>query len=763
MKTYLALISFGILSLQSFATAAEEMIKYPQLLRSADVKITQSYTPFGNTLEFNKFGDDGSSCVLDASGVLTWIDKDGTVRVLPNSDLAVPLYVTATECLVWNNRFADYASYSARPNAVLKLYRAAAGSTVLTEVPLPAFAAKEILDTPPITNTTSPLTFVTATRKDNGKETGLAYGAVVDFVNYSDDCELRVYRLTAGAGVQFLKNYNMQVKSTADFTTNSSGPNVSAIGYGSDGSVALEFADAFTTGGYTVDDRNDIFFATRFTPYYYNQVLWLDDQGRSAEVLKTKLVDGTTPPAVKILSTTKTRLLYQVAGANNDPTLNVALNNGSEGVTTVAVSADTAAGILNNVAQVETATASGTVSASGDAKVTVTATALGGAKTLLVPVVKGQTPDQWAVDVRTALNANGAVAGSFDVGGSGSSITLTLKAQALDAGISIFPPNDTTLNLALENGTSSGLTPAPTSSNTKAGAINNVAQVETATADGTILVSGNAKVVVTAGVIGAPKTLLVPVSKDDTRAQWAAKVRAALSKELQVLEYFEVSGDSNLITLTRKPQEILGGVAYYAKNDGTLNIALENATASGITPTPTSTDKAAGALNNVAQVETAVASGMIQASGKAEVVVTADASFAPQTFLVAVSKDDSPEQWAATVRAAISTNALVLESFEVGGANSTITLTRKPQMVIGGVAYYAKNDDSLNISLKNGSASGITPTPTSVDKTAGALYNVAQVETATANGVITATGNAEVTLISAAINGGAAKQFMVAV
>jgi hypothetical protein len=310
MKTYLALISIGILSLQSFVKAAEEMIKYPQSLRSTEVQIPQNYTPFGNRLEFNKFGDDGSSCVLDASGVLTWIDNDGTVRVLPNSDLAVPLYVTATECLVWNNRFVDYATYESRPNAELKLYRAAVGSTVLTEVALPAIAAKEILDTPPVTNTTSPLTFVASMRKDNGEETDLPLGFVVDPTNYSDDCELRVYRLTAGAGVQFLKNYNLQVKAAADFKTNSSGPNVSAIGYGSDGSVALEFADAFATGGYIVDSTDPV--TPIFTPVYHDQVLWLDDQGRSAEVLNNRLVTGIAAPRVKILSATKTRLVYEV-------------------------------------------------------------------------------------------------------------------------------------------------------------------------------------------------------------------------------------------------------------------------------------------------------------------------------------------------------------------------------------------------------------------------------------------------------------------
>lgn len=247
MKTCLALTSLAALSLHSLTSAQDQ--KFPELLRKADVTINQDYTPFGNNLEFNKSGSDGSSCVLDASGVLTWIDNTGAVRVLPNTDHAVPLFVTSTTCLVWNNRFVNYDNYANRPHAEIKIFRAASGSTTVTEELLKvngsADLGKEILETPPVTNATNALTFITATRKDNGDETQVSNGVFNDEYNWSDDCELRVYRFTAAGGVQFLKNHNLQVKSAADFESNSSGPNVSASGYGSDGSVVIEFSDAY--------------------------------------------------------------------------------------------------------------------------------------------------------------------------------------------------------------------------------------------------------------------------------------------------------------------------------------------------------------------------------------------------------------------------------------------------------------------------------------------------------------------------------------
>lgn len=122
----------------------------------------------------------------------------------------------------------------------------------------------------------------------------------------------------------------------------------------------------------------------------------------------------------------------------------------------------------SGVAQVETATAAGTVTGSGNATVIVTAAGMSGSPiTLSVAVLNGDAPATWAQKVRDAMLADSRITALFVVSGSGASITLTRTAKAA---------NDSTLNISLANGTSTGITTAATSANTTAG----VAQGEAA-------------------------------------------------------------------------------------------------------------------------------------------------------------------------------------------------------------------------------------------------------------------------------------------
>ena len=127
------------------------------------------------------------------------------------------------------------------------------------------------------------------------------------------------------------------------------------------------------------------------------------------------------------------------------------------------------------------------------------------------------------------------------------------------------------------------------------------AQVETATAAGTITADGNAAVVVTAvGMTGSPKTINVAVLNGDTAAVWAGKVRTALAADADVSALFTVSGATTAIILTRKPTKTYtlrgASVPLYPANDGTLNISLDNGTCTGITTAATSADTTAGVL-----------------------------------------------------------------------------------------------------------------------------------------------------------------------
>jgi len=112
-------------------------------------------------------------------------------------------------------------------------------------------------------------------------------------------------------------------------------------------------------------------------------------------------------------------------------------------------------------AQAETATAAGTISGSGNATVIVTALGLTGSPiTVSVAVVNADTAATWAGKVRTALAAHPIIAYFFAVSGASTSIVLTTRS---------IRANDTTMNISLDNGTCTGITPAPTSANTTAG------------------------------------------------------------------------------------------------------------------------------------------------------------------------------------------------------------------------------------------------------------------------------------------------------
>jgi hypothetical protein len=127
--------------------------------------------------------------------------------------------------------------------------------------------------------------------------------------------------------------------------------------------------------------------------------------------------------------------------------------------------------VLNKgVAQVETAEAVGSISTSGNMTVTVTAAGMTGSPiATTVAVALNDTPDMWAEKVRAALALVANITALFHVGGSGAQIVLTRKIAAA---------NDGTLNIALADDTSVGITDDASSNNTRAGvALTAIAQV----------------------------------------------------------------------------------------------------------------------------------------------------------------------------------------------------------------------------------------------------------------------------------------------
>lgn len=114
-------------------------------------------------------------------------------------------------------------------------------------------------------------------------------------------------------------------------------------------------------------------------------------------------------------------------------------------------------------AQVETATVVGTIAADGAGNATVIVTSANmsnSPKTLSVAVANNDTASQVAAKVRAALAADGDVNDAFTVSGTGANVILTALSPAA---------NDATLNISIDDGTSAGLTAAPTSADTTAG------------------------------------------------------------------------------------------------------------------------------------------------------------------------------------------------------------------------------------------------------------------------------------------------------
>lgn len=127
------------------------------------------------------------------------------------------------------------------------------------------------------------------------------------------------------------------------------------------------------------------------------------------------------------------------------------------------------------------------------------------------------------------------------------------------------------------------------------------AQVETATAAGSITGSGNLTVTVTsAAVTGSPLAVSVAVLSGDTANDWAAKVRTTLAATTAISDKFSVGGFFANIALTRLSTGTISDIDgtehdLYAANDGTLNIEIAAGTATNASlPIATSANTTAG-------------------------------------------------------------------------------------------------------------------------------------------------------------------------
>jgi len=129
----------------------------------------------------------------------------------------------------------------------------------------------------------------------------------------------------------------------------------------------------------------------------------------------------------------------------------------------------------------------------------------------------------------------------------------------------------------------------------------------------------------------------------------------------------------------------------------------------------------------VAQVETATVAGTVTGSGNAAVIVTsAGMTGSPKTIQVAVLENDTASDVAGKIRTALGLDAAVIALFAVSGATDKVILTRLAP---------AANDATLNISIDNGTCTGLTTAATSADTTAGVVTDTVSVGIAKKFGV----------------------------
>ena len=112
--------------------------------------------------------------------------------------------------------------------------------------------------------------------------------------------------------------------------------------------------------------------------------------------------------------------------------------------------------------QVETATGIGTIGTAGNAKITVISTAIDSSPLVITfPVTSGQTASQWMAVARVYFSTDPRIQQFFNVSGTEADLVLTRKSP--------YAGNDATLNMAIANDTCTGITAAPTSTNTTTG------------------------------------------------------------------------------------------------------------------------------------------------------------------------------------------------------------------------------------------------------------------------------------------------------
>ncbi|MGA0900414.1 MAG: binary toxin-like calcium binding domain-containing protein [Luteolibacter sp.] len=279
-----------------------------------DVSIPDEFSPFGNRADYNRYGDDGSAMLLDVNGVLLWRDAEGSVRIVPESEYAVPLFVSGTEAIVWTNAFdpARVLAQAGELNSqiLVSLYRIDPDSGEIGIPTQVAVEGSDVLPTAPITTTSEAYTLVTFDH----------FGETADPL--AEGSSAYIYRMSFTGNAQLVSQIsipNLQNRIQA-------AQGVHVIGHGSDGTVVFSidprawfdtdtpntprqlFEDGVVTPSWYVGDHRRLFLINGSIPGPNGVVNEL-----SASTRIENLGDGSLPPTAYY--TSKERVVYQISGS----------------------------------------------------------------------------------------------------------------------------------------------------------------------------------------------------------------------------------------------------------------------------------------------------------------------------------------------------------------------------------------------------------------------------------------------------------------
>lgn len=215
-----------------------------------DITLDLTFAPFGHRPETDKSGDDGSIAFRDRNGIILWVASTGETVLVPDTSLGKTLYVSNTECVIYQNRYNGQFN-SRGSNSVIAVHRRLPDGSVTTQtITLPG----TLLETSTITPNTFGFTVVTGQASENGNESrqviqsGFAGNPAqptyqLNNVDVWDTVTFTSYRITWDGQAQNLATYNTFVPDTSP---NLAGARVEATG--SDGSFLINLisgADVF--------------------------------------------------------------------------------------------------------------------------------------------------------------------------------------------------------------------------------------------------------------------------------------------------------------------------------------------------------------------------------------------------------------------------------------------------------------------------------------------------------------------------------------